>query len=333
MAQANDGSYKWGFGGEGYPTGGDVNREDLSNIVTQQTPSDTPWLAQAPKTDATGVLHQWLIDTMRAPRTTGTIEGAPYNQATSTTPSRVVNISMIWREDIGVSRTQMKANPAGIGNTYTYEMEKAAKQLNTDIETCVFSALTLVTGSSVTARVMAGFQTFITSNTARPASLGAASTAGQLVANDFNSILQTIYTAGGNPDQVFVSPAIKRTFSAFTLTQQNRNIAAAEKKLVQGIDMYDSDFGLMAIVLDRFVPQSTNANTGTAASDTRGTVFILERAKNRFAWYDPVHHEYVGKLGDSVNGIVVGEGTLEVLNEKANGMITSVNNKQVLNGD
>jgi hypothetical protein len=99
--------------------------------------------------------------------------------------------------------------------------------------------------------------------------------------------------------------------------------------------MFDSDFGLLAIVVDRFVPQSTNSTTagGASATDTRGTIFVLERAKNRFAWYDPIHHEYVGKLGDSINGIIVGEGTLEVLNEKANGMITSVNNKQVLKGD
>lgn len=324
------GTPKWGIG-----DGTLVNREDLLGIVTMQTPSDTPWLAQAPKGEAQSVLHQWLVDTMRAPRTTGHIEGAAYSFQTSTTPSRVTNVCMIFREDIGVSRTQMKSNPAAIGNTYTYEMEKSTKQIGTDIESAVFSSLTSATGTTGAARVMKGFQNFITSNTARPASLGAASTAGQLVANDFNKLLETIYTAGGNPDQVFVSPAIKRTFSAFTLTQQNRNIAAAEKKLIQGIDMYDSDYGLLAIVLDRFVPQSTNSTTagGASATDTRGTVFILERAKNRWDWFDPVHHEYVGKLGDSINGIIVGEGCLVNLNEKANGMLIAVNNKQVLNGD
>lgn len=325
----NNGSYKWGLGGNT-----DVNREDLIDIYTQQTPWDTPWLAQAPKTSASSVLHQWIVDTMRAPRTTGAVEGAAFSQGTSTTPVRVTNVSMIWREDIGVSRTQMKANPAAIGNTYTLEMDKATKQIATDIETCVFANLTSATGASAVARVMKGFQNFITSNTARPASLGAAATAGQLVANDFNRILETIYTAGGNPDSVFVSPSVKRIVSSFTLTQQNRNIAAAEKKLVQGIDMYDSDFGLMAIVLDRFVPQATNTTTAAAsAADVSGTMFILERAKNRFAWYDPVHHEYVGKLGDSVNGLVVGEGTLEVLNEKANGLIKAINNKSSTLGD
>lgn len=325
------GTYKYGLGGQS----NDVNREDLIDIYTQQTPWDTPWLAQAPKTTASSVLHQWLIDTMRAPVTTGAIEGAAYTYVTSTTPTRVSNVLMIFRKDIGVTRTQMKANPAAIGNTYSLELEKGTRELGTDIETSIFANLTSATGTTAAARVMKGFQNFITSNTARPASLGAASTAGQLVANDFNKILDTIYTAGGNPDQVFVSPSVKRMFSSFTLTQQNRNISAAEKKLVQGIDMYDSDFGLLAIVLDRFVPQSTNTTTaaGVSSTDTRGTVFVLERAKNRWAWFDPLHHEYVGKLGDSINGLIVGEGTLEVLNEKANGMIIAVNNKNAALGD
>jgi uncharacterized protein DUF5309 len=324
------GSYKYGLGGQA----NDVNREDLIDVYTQQTPWITPWLAQAPKTDASSVLHQWLIDTLRSPVTTGAIEGAAYAYVTSTTPTRVTNVSMIFRKDIGVTRTQMKGNPAAIGNTYMLEMDKATKELATDIETSVFANLTSATGTTAAARIMKGFQNFITSNTARPASLGAAATAGQLVVNDFNRMLDTIYTAGGNPDQVFVSPSVKRQVSSFTLTQQNRNIAAAEKKLVQGIDMYDSDFGLLAVVLDRFVPQATNTTTAAAsAADVSGTMFFLERAKNRWAWYDPLHHDYVGKLGDSINGIVVGEGTLEVLNEKANGLIKAINNKSSALGD
>jgi hypothetical protein len=38
-------------------------------------------------------------------------------------------------------------------------------------------------------------------------------------------------------------------------------------------------------------------------------------------------HELVGKRGDSVAGIIVGEVTLEVLDEKAEGRLLSVNNR------
>jgi hypothetical protein len=59
-------------------------------------------------------------------------------------------------------------------------------------------------------------------------------------------------------------------------------------------------------------------------------MFFLSRAINRIAWLRPVHHELIGKRGDSVAGYVVGECTLEVLAEKANGRILSVNNKSAV---
>jgi hypothetical protein len=40
-----------------------------------------------------------------------------------------------------------------------------------------------------------------------------------------------------------------------------------------------------------------------------------------------MQHNLIGRRGDSVAGVVVGEVTLEVLNEKANGMLLGVNNK------
>ena len=181
---------------------------------------------------------------------------------------------------------------------------------------------------------MKSLQSFIQTNTAyaggkntATSAGGSSASAGQLCASDFNNLLQVIYTAGGNPEQCYVSPAVKRQVSGFTLTQQNRNIAAAEKKLIAGVDMYDSDFGLIQIVLDRWIPQATNtATANTAASDVTGAMFFLQRSINRLAWLRPMQHSLIGKRGDSVAGIIVGEVTLECLNELANGMMKSVNN-------
>jgi hypothetical protein len=189
---------------------------------------------------------------------------------------------------------------------------------------------------------MKGLQAFIATNTAYAGANagtagGGASNDGQLAVGDFADMLNSIYVAGGNPEQVYVSPKVKRQVSAFTVpgaaagTPHARNIAAVDKKLVGAIDFYDSDFGLIQIVLDRWVPESTNVTTATAsATNTGGQMFFLSRAINRLAWLRPVHHELVGKRGDSVAGLVVGEVTLEVLNEKANGRILAVNNKSAV---
>jgi hypothetical protein len=338
MTTFNFGSYA--FDGSDLKSG--VAREDLLEQITNISPYDTPFVSQAPKVACRHIYHQWLIDTLSAQTAgNGAVEGADWSLNTTTAPSRIFNITMILRKDIGLSESQRAVDTAGFADQYAYEVQKAVKELAVQLETTIFGALTTATGTSAAARVLKGLQAFIATNTAYAgANLGTGGDAthdGVVTVGDFADMLNTIYVAGGNPEQVYVSPKAKRQVSAFTVpgaaagTPHARNIAAVDKKLVGAIDFYDSDFGLIQIVLDRWVPESTNVTTATAsATNTGGQMFFLSRAINRLAWLRPVHHELVGKRGDSVAGLVVGEVTLEVLNEKANGRILAVNNKSAI---
>lgn len=318
-----------------------VAKEDLLEQITNIDPWETPWVSQAPKVGAKHIYHQWLTDTLGTQDLTGAKEGADWTLDTTTYPARQFNITMILRKDIGISESERAVDTAGFADHYAYEVQKATKELAIKLEKIVFGALTTATGASGTARVMKGFQAFTVTNTAYAGIQGSSPSSadathdGQLTSVDFNEMLNVIFNAGGNPEQVYVSPRVKRQVSAFavgsTSTPHARNIAAVEKKLVSAIDFYDSDFGLIQIVLDRWVPESTNTVTATAsATATGGQMFFLSRAINRLAWLRPMNHQLVGRRGDSVAGYVVGEVTLEVLNEKANGVIKSVNNKSAV---
>jgi hypothetical protein len=323
-APGNFGVYKFGF-----LAGSGANREDLLDLITNVDPWDTPWVTQAPKVTASHVVHEWLTDSLGTVDDTGAVEGDDYAYASTTTPARVLNVTQILRQDIGVSETQRAVSPAGFKDAYAYEIQKATKRLAIKLEKRIFGVTSAsATGSSALGRVMKSFQDFIVTNTGEADGGTSSGSASVLTSSSFNSLLQTIYQNGGNPEQVYVSPSVKRQISNFALTQQNRNIAAAEKKLVAAVDMYDSDFGLLQVVLDRWVPQSTNTSSAAASAlDTSGRLFFLQRAMNRLAWLRPMQHTLIGKRGDAVAGIVVGECTLEVLNEKANGMMLRVNNK------
>lgn len=335
-APGDFGAYKY----DGSDLKSGVAREDLLEQITNISPYDTPFVSQAPKVACRHIYHQWLIDSLSSQAgITGAVEGGDWNLDTTTAPTRDFNVTMILRKDIGLSESQRAVDTAGFRDQYAYEVQKATKELAIRLETLSFAALTTATGASGTARVMKGFQSFIATNTAYAGAVtnttaGNATGDGQLDVYDFNNMLNLIYTQGGNPEQVYVSPKVKRQISAFTVAGATssvphaRNIAAMDKKLVGAIDFYDSDFGLIQIVLDRWVPESTNTSVDlTAATATGGKMFFLSRAINRLAWLRPIRHELVGKRGDSVAGLVVGEVTLEVLNEKANGMIKAVNNK------
>jgi len=326
----NAGVYKYGIG----TSIQSVNREDLLDMITNIDPWDTPWVTQAPKVECKHVYHEWLKDTLGSVDATGAVEGADYSFESSTTPTREFNITMILRKDIGVTETQRYVNPAGFKDAYAYEIQKATKLLAIKLEKAVFTAVSTATGASATARQMKNLQDFITTNTAAAGAIGgavtgAAATAGTLTAADFNRMLRTIYNSGGSPEQVYVSPMVKQQVTNFTVSgqTQNRNIAAIDKKLISAVDFYDSDFGLIQIVLDRWIPEAANTTqTAASATDVTGRMFFLQRSMNRLAWLRPMQHFLVGKRGDSVAGIIVGEVTLEVLNEKANGQIKYVNN-------
>lgn len=332
----NFGAYQ--FDGSDLKSG--VAKEDLLEQITNISPSDTPFVSQAPKVGCRHIYHQWLIDSLGTPDLTGAVEGADWSLDSTTVPTRVFNVTMILRKDIGLSESQRAVDTAGFADQYAYEVQKAVKELGVKLEKIVFGALTTATGASGTARVMKGLQAFITTNTAyagnNGGTVGDATHDGVVTVGDFNDMLNSIYTQGGNPEQVYVSPKVKRQISAFGVpgaaagNVYAKNIAAVDKKLIGAIDFYESDFGLIQIVLDRWVPESSNTTTATAsATATGGQMFFLSRAINRLAWLPgrQVHHELIGKRGDSVAGLVVGECTLEVLSEKANGRILSVNNK------
>ena len=346
------GSATFNFGAYVFDTGtkfdGGVAKEDLLEQITNISPYDTPFVSQAPKVGCRHIYHQWLQDSLAAvgtvPNTlTGAVEGADWSYDATTAATREFNVTMILRKDLGLSESQRAVDVAGFADQYAYEVQKAGKELAIKLERLCFGDLSTSTGASGTARVMRGLQNFIATNTAFAGAIGGtvgdATHDGIVTVGDFNEMLNSIYVQGGNPEQVYVSPRVKRQVSAFTVpgaaagSPHARNIAAVDKKLVGAIDFYDSDFGLIQIVLDRWVPESTNSAGTTAtgsATNTGGQMFFLSRAINRIAWLRPVHHELIGKRGDSVAGYVVGECTLEVLAEKANGRIKSVNNRSAV---
>jgi hypothetical protein len=292
-------------------------------------------------------MHEWLKDTLPATATAGGIEGDDFGFASygsQTTLTRVTNTTQIFRRDVAVTETQRAVNPAGFKDAYAYEVSKAVKAIGRNIETVLWGTQTSATALSGTRRQMRSFQDKIFMITAattpepniNTVSLGVPVASGAVMSEfNFNSLLELVYTNGGNPELCFVSPAVKRMISGFhtkatygmsaSLAINTVNIDASQKKLIAAVDFYDSDFGLIQIILDRWVPQAADGSS----TDYTGVAFFLERAKNRLAWLRPVQHTVIGKRGDSVAGIIVGEVTLEVLNESCNGYIRGILNPSV----
>jgi len=277
------------------------------------------------------VVHQWQTDTLAPASSTGLVEGNDFSIATLTAGTRVTNQCQIFGKDIGVTETQRAENPAGFGDAYTYQLEKGTRETMRNIEKTLMAAVTQSTATSATSRQMKTLEDFITTTKFTGASYtgltGDATHAGVFNANDVNSILNAIWDQGGKTDLIVMNGAYKRQFSALT-TSNTRNVLASDKKVVIGVDVYDSDFGLMPLQLNRWSPVATNTASATAnATDITGRVWFLQRSMIALASLRPLAHRLMGTRGDSTAGQIRAELTLEVRNQKALGMFSGVNNK------
>jgi hypothetical protein len=185
-------------------------------------------------------------------------------------------------------------------------MAKALKEHARDIEYAFAStANTGNSGASGTARQLKGVMAWITTTNIT----GTGSGDETLTETMFNDALQAIWNKGGRPDAVYANGFQKRKISGFTASS-TKFVEASEKEIVAGVDVYDSDFGRVKIVADRYM----NA----------AQVAILQSDLWKTAVLRPTKHIEVAKVGSATRGVIETELTLESRNEAGSGKITQL---------
>lgn len=128
----------------------------------------------------------------------------------------------------------------------------------------------------------------------------------------------------------FAGSKIKSLFSQFALTANGaineRTLEAAAKRVVDAVDYYETDFGVVSLNLCRYLnlaQTSTITTSVSADGDTSNTIpwdetliFIQPRYFKR-AVVRPVYMSPIGKTGDFEQGLVRGEQGLLCMNPQA----------------
>jgi hypothetical protein len=279
------------------------NREDLLNIIVNITPTETPMLSGFGKSKAVATTHEWLQDSLAAVEINNVVEGSDATAGTATARTRVSNYTQINRKVWQVSDTMEVIDKAGVsGSEYSYQLSKALKEIARDLEYSIVNG-TGNAGNASTARQVKGVNAWITTNTSTAGSNRA------LTEAIYNDLLQAVYESGGNPDVTYAAGFQKRKISAFTASQ-TRNIEASNKRLIASVDVYESDFGLQKIVLDRH--------------HSTARVSCLEKSKWKIAMLRPVKAVELSKAGSSRKGMCEAEWTLEALHEGSSGQIRNL---------
>ncbi len=280
-------------------------REDLTDIVTTISPVDTWVTSNTGNRRATQRYHEWQRDALKAAAVNKFIEGDSASALAITPRSREGNYCQIVRKVWQISDTDMAVDTAG-GKEDSQQLTKHLKELARDIEYALVINSSSASGASGTARQLKGLLGWISTNN----ETGAGTANEVLTETMLNDALSDIWAAGGMPSNILCGGFQKRKISNFSTN--TRNVAATAKELTAAVDIYESDFGRIAVRLHH------QLNT-TAA----GTLIILgEMSHWNKAWLRPVKREELARDSASTKFMVEAELTLESLSEAGHGKIT-----------
>ena len=280
-------------------------REDILDLITNVSPSDTPFLSRLGTAKAGGTYHEWLTDTINSATGSGgaVLEGNSATNYDLSDKTRTWNYCQISDRTFAISGTQDAISKVGIDSEYSYQLEKAMKELKLFMEQILLNSVT-ATGSSAHARQLRGAFEFCESNIA-----SGLSGASALTETAYNNLCQDIFAAGGNPDTTFVGGYLKRRMSAFA-TNATRTLNVETKGKIGGVvSMYESDFGVQDVVLDRWIPG--------------GDGLVLQMDKWNVAYLRKPRTNPLAVDGDRRRVQILTEYTLECLNEKSGGELVS----------
>lgn len=245
------------------------NREDLSDVISNISPTDTPFITGAgsgPAAQAT--LFEWQIDVLAAAVSTNAQpEGDDHTTFAAVVPTdRVGNVVQISSKDVIVSGTQEKIKKAGRKSEKAYQIAKKAKELKRDIETtCLANRAASTADTRKTATLLAHIQTntnFGGGAGADPAAPGTIyagvrvdGTQRALTEALLKDVISQMYTSGAEVDgaTIMLGAFNKQVASGFdgiatVQSQAGKKVAT----IVAAADVYVSDFGTLSMVPNRF---------------------------------------------------------------------------------
>jgi hypothetical protein len=294
------------------------NREDLSDIIYNISPTDTPFMSSIGKEKAEGTLHEWQTDALAAAAANAQVEGDEIAFTAVVPTSRINNRTQISRKSVIVSGTQDTVNTAGRNQELAYQISKNAKELKRDMELVLCNNQSAAVGGAAAARTSSGLASWIQTNISAigaNGAVGGVDTPGILRTNgtqrafteaQLKGVAASTWNSGGDPSMIMLGSFNKQKLSGFT-GGSTKMTQADDKKLVAAIDIYESDFGSMTVVPNRF-------------SRSRD-VFVLQPDMWAVAYLRDFQMIDLAKTGDAEKKAMLAEYTLVAKNEAANGAI------------
>jgi hypothetical protein len=314
-------------------------REDLSNIIYNISPMDTPFLNGCGRGSCDNTNFEWQTDELATPAANRQLEGDDYASTAATEPRRLSNYTQISATQVQSSGTAEAVDFAGRKSTQAYQLAKRAKEMKRDMEQMLLDGTAKAVGAAGVARESASFATWVGTNAIATTPIVAASTGAGLVNNGaagypdgttsslgggantavslslINEVVGRIWDLGGSPDTILCRSDVKQTISSAAVggsvvadpvgnTSGSKAITA-----VNAVDVMVTDFGTFKVVPDRFLPA--------------GNCDFIDFDLWSVDYLRPFRTETLAKSGDSVKQLLIAEYGLRAKNGLGSGMLKS----------
>ena len=296
-------------------------KEDISDVISNISPTDTPFQSMLGSDKVTQKVFQWQEDTLRAVATNAQVEGFTADDVALSPTTMRSGTVQILAESIKVAGSLDAADSYGRAKESAYQIAKSMTQVKLDLEYAyVGSAQAAVTGSNGVARKLASYQ----------AQLHNGGT-GSLDADDFVlytggagtapteanylSVLSHLYTFGGKPNTIMVTPTEAMNIADFAKaagryrTITSESTGRDQRAIINVVDLYVSPFGRHKVAINR---QLHSKWTLFYAPENWKKVVLQGRNWTR---------EKMAKTGDAETYLMVGEFSLKHVNQSASGAI------------
>ncbi len=320
-------------------TTGENIKEDVSDMITQIDPYETPCQANFGTGKTGSDYFEWLEKPLATAiannrHADGDDFGTTVTGDTTTAANRNGNFAQISKKQIKVSGRAQQADKYGRALEMNRQKLDKSLELRRDME---MSITDNSAGSGAATQVTAGLPAWMRTNV--QAGTGAAAdptlssttygypnaartrgTVQALSEADIRDVMKEAYINGGNPSIMMMEPTVKSLWSQFmigsgkvaTPYQDHGKNPRAGVHAVGAVDVFISDFGVYDVIPNRF--------------QSPLDVFILEPDLWDIVYFKGRKFliEELGKAGDNDREHVLSDYGVKCRSEKGNGIVTDI---------
>jgi hypothetical protein len=294
-------------------------REDLADFISTISPEETPFVSNIGTTKSAQRQHVWQTDTLAAAAANAVLEAEAYAAAARTPTNTMTNNCQHFVKQFMITDTMDVVNTAGRAKESAYQLVKAGKELKRDFEFSQFantSGASGYIGLAATAPTMTNMSYYVINVTGNTGYSGVqrigqtqmcATALTTITELCFNLILQDIWDEGGRPNAVYVGGKNKRLMTDWG-TSSSR-VWDGSKKITNAVDVYESDFGILQLKLDRYCFSAFG--------------YILDESLWKRAELHPTRRVEIGRTGLGSPFMLHAAWTLEARNPTGNGWFST----------